>query len=269
MTGPRCRSATLIAATVAMMSSVSTLAMAQSQDAVRSIANNDSIFIDGKSFSVTPGKSKEDVAAQIKNLGAREMGPGAIVFRSGDKLYIVDVATPYEKSASYDPAIERQRPLGLRDDDYTRQQPQGLRDTDTARQQPQGLRDTDGYARQAPQGLRDDYVRQQPQGYRDLTDAEMARQKGMREAEVTRQQPQGLRDDYVRQQPQGYRDLTDAEMARQKGMREAEITRQQPQGLRDTDPAVARQRAYLMDPDYVHYLLKKNFQDVWSTGNRS
>jgi len=256
MTGPRCRSATLIAATVAMMSSVSTLAMAQSQDAVRSIANNDSIFIDGKSFSVTPGKSKEDVAAQIKNLGAREMGPGAIVFRSGDKLYIVDVATPYEKSASYDPAIERQRPLGLRDDDYTRQQPQGLRDTD-------------GYARQAPQGLRDDYVRQQPQGYRDLTDAEMARQKGMREAEVTRQQPQGLRDDYVRQQPQGYRDLTDAEMARQKGMREAEITRQQPQGLRDTDPAVARQRAYLMDPDYVHYLLKKNFQDVWSTGNRS
>ena len=230
MTGPRCRSATLIAATVAMMSSVSTLAMAQSQDAVRSIANNDSIFIDGKSFSVTPGKSKEDVAAQIKNLGAREMGPGAIVFRSGDKLYIVDVATPYEKSASYDPAIERQRPLGLRDDDYTRQQPQGLRDTETARQQPQGLRDTDGYARQAPQGLRDDYVRQQPQGYRDLTDAEMARQKGMREAEITRQQPQGLRD---------------------------------------TDPAVARQRAYLMDPDYVHYLLKKNFQDVWSTGNKS
>src|SRR5882757_5678242 len=193
MTGPRCRSATLIAATVAMMSSVSTLAMAQSQDAVRSIANNDSIFIDGKSFSVTPGKSKEDVAAQIKNLGAREMGPGAIVFRSGDKLYIVDVVTPNEKSASYDPAIERQRPLGLRDDDYTRQQPQGPRDTETARQQPQGLRDTDGYARQAPQGLRDDYVRQQPQGYRDLTDAEMARQKGMREAEVTRQQPQGLR----------------------------------------------------------------------------
>jgi hypothetical protein len=256
MTGPRCRSATLIAATVAMMSSVSTLAMAQSQDAVRSIANNDSIFIDGKSFSVTPGKSKEDVAAQIKNLGAREMGPGAIVFRSGDKLYIVDVATPYEKSASYDPAIERQRPLGLRDDDYTRQQPQGLRDTDTARQQPQGLRDTDT-ARQQPQGLRDtETARQQPQGLRD-TDG------------YARQAPQGLRDDYVRQQPQGYRDLTDAEMARQKGMREAEVTRQQPQGLRDTDPAVARQRAYLMDPDYVHYLLKKNFQDVWSTGNKS
>src|SRR5712675_2471088 len=268
MTGPRCRSATLIAATVAMMSSVSTLAMAQSQDAVRSIANNDSIFIDGKSFSVTPGKSKEDVAAQIKNLGAREMGPGAIVFRSGGKLYIVDVATPYEKSASYDPAIERQRPLGLRDDDYARQQPQGLRDPDAVRQQPQGLRDIDT-ARQQPQGLRDDYVRQQPQGYRDLTDAEMARQKGMRETENTRQQPQGLRDDYVRQQPQGYRDLTDAEMARQKGMRETENTRQQPQGLRDTDPAIARQRAYLMDPDYVHYLLKKNFQDVWSTGNRS
>src|SRR5712672_2533531 len=197
MTGPRCRSATLIAATVAMMSGVSTLAMAQSQDAVRSIANNESIFIDAKSFSVTPGKSKEDVAAQIKNLGAREMGPGAIVFRSGDRLYIVDVATPYEKSASYDPAIERQRPLGLRDDDYARQQPQGLRDPDAVRQQPQGLRDIDT-ARQQPQGLRDtDTARQQPQGLRDT--------------DTARQQPQGLRDiDTARQQPQGLRDIDTA-----------------------------------------------------------
>ena len=81
MTGPRCRSAMLFATTVAMMSSVSTLAIAQSQDAVRSIANNESIFVDAQAFTVTPGKSKDDVAAQIRNLGAREMGPGAIIFR--------------------------------------------------------------------------------------------------------------------------------------------------------------------------------------------
>lgn len=53
-----------------------------------SIADNDSIFIDGKSFTVTPGRAKGDASTQIRALGARDLGPGAIVFRSGEKLYI-------------------------------------------------------------------------------------------------------------------------------------------------------------------------------------
>ena len=53
------------------------------------IANNDSIFIDGKNFTVTPGRAKADASMQIGSLGARDLGPGAIVFRSGEKLYIV------------------------------------------------------------------------------------------------------------------------------------------------------------------------------------
>jgi len=53
------------------------------------IANNDSIYIDGKNFTVTPGRAKGDAAVQIKALGARDLGPGAIVFRSREKLYIV------------------------------------------------------------------------------------------------------------------------------------------------------------------------------------
>jgi hypothetical protein len=53
------------------------------------IANNDSIFIDGKNFTITPGRAKGNAATQIKSLGARDLGPGAIVFRSGAKLYIV------------------------------------------------------------------------------------------------------------------------------------------------------------------------------------
>src|ERR1700739_526706 len=51
------------------------------------IANNDSIFIDGKNFTVTPGRAKADASPQIRTLGARDLGPGAIVFRSGGKLY--------------------------------------------------------------------------------------------------------------------------------------------------------------------------------------
>lgn len=53
------------------------------------IANNDSIFIDGKNFTVTPGRAKGEASMQVKALGARDLGPGAIVFRSGEKLYIV------------------------------------------------------------------------------------------------------------------------------------------------------------------------------------
>jgi hypothetical protein len=62
---------------------------ARAQDALAKLSNNESIFIDGKTFEVRAGKSTGDVAAQMRALGARELGGGAIVFRSGDKLYIV------------------------------------------------------------------------------------------------------------------------------------------------------------------------------------
>jgi hypothetical protein len=66
----------------------------QSQELTSTIANNDSIFINGTTFTVTPGKAKGDVSGQIKALGARDLGPGAIIFRSGEKLYIVDAPLP-------------------------------------------------------------------------------------------------------------------------------------------------------------------------------
>jgi hypothetical protein len=62
---------------------------ARAQNPLGNLSNNDSVFIDGKTFQILGGKSKGDVAAQIKGLGARELGGGAIIFRSGDKLYIV------------------------------------------------------------------------------------------------------------------------------------------------------------------------------------
>src|SRR5262245_43693275 len=63
---------------------------AQSPAAPGTIADNDSIFIDGATFTVTPGKAKASASDLIKTLGARELGRGAIVFRSGEKLYIVN-----------------------------------------------------------------------------------------------------------------------------------------------------------------------------------
>jgi|SRR5579871_2218996 len=52
------------------------------------IVDNNGIFIDGKTFQIVPGKGNGDVANRLSTMGAREIGPGAIIFRSGDKLYI-------------------------------------------------------------------------------------------------------------------------------------------------------------------------------------
>src|SRR5262249_17615017 len=84
------KSISSIGAIVGIASMVSNLAMAQPQPFPRAVmADNDSIYIDGKTFSVTPGRVKGDSSAQIEALGARDLGPGAIIFRSGEKLYIV------------------------------------------------------------------------------------------------------------------------------------------------------------------------------------
>jgi hypothetical protein len=73
--------------------SVSTFATARAQQTVLSIPDNDSVYIDAKSFQVVPGKGKGDAGAQIKDLAARELGPGAIIIRSGNKLYIAEGQT--------------------------------------------------------------------------------------------------------------------------------------------------------------------------------
>src|SRR5262245_25841430 len=90
-------------AAVGLKSSTSSVVVAQAQDAL-SIANNDSIYIDGNTFKVSPGKAKGDPSAQIKKTGARELGPGAIVFRSADKLYIMDAATAASNALAHDPS---------------------------------------------------------------------------------------------------------------------------------------------------------------------
>ena len=47
-----------------------------------------------KDFKIAKGAAKGDPAAQIMKSGAREVSDGAIIFRSGDKLYIVDGRPP-------------------------------------------------------------------------------------------------------------------------------------------------------------------------------
>src|SRR5215813_10875565 len=115
MTGPQCKSAIIVATTIALTSSVSSLALAQAQDTTRPLAKNESIFIDGKALTVTQGTAKTDVARQVTRLGAHEVGPGAIIFRANDKLYMVDTYALNDQ--------ERQRSYGGLNDD--RQQSYG------------------------------------------------------------------------------------------------------------------------------------------------
>ena len=70
---------------VVLISAPVSLAVAQS---ALSIGDNDSVLIDGNSFTVVPGKGKGGASTLITKLGAQALGPGAVVFRSGDKLYI-------------------------------------------------------------------------------------------------------------------------------------------------------------------------------------
>jgi hypothetical protein len=84
-------------ATAGLFSGAVTFAIAQapSQDVISKLDSNQGIFVDKKSFDVVKGNAKtNDPVATLTKMGAREVSAGAIIFRSGDKLYIVDGTPP-------------------------------------------------------------------------------------------------------------------------------------------------------------------------------
>src|SRR4029077_8056536 len=95
-----------VAAVLGMVVGASTLALAQfnpwnnnnvnmrsltdnwsAPNAVGQLASNEGIYVDVKEFKINKGVAKSDPQAQIAKSGAREVSDGAIIFRSGDKLY--------------------------------------------------------------------------------------------------------------------------------------------------------------------------------------
>src|ERR1700730_17476074 len=69
-----------VAAVVLAAAGAGKFALAQQPqgDVIGELANNEVIFVDGKTFKIARGKAKGDPAAQIAKLGAKEVGPGAI-----------------------------------------------------------------------------------------------------------------------------------------------------------------------------------------------
>jgi hypothetical protein len=91
-------------AATALTAGTSKFAFAQQPtgDVIGELVNNEGIFVDGKTFKIARGKAKGDPAAQIAKLGAKEVGPGAIVFRYNDKLYLVEAPAPLPQQAMKD-----------------------------------------------------------------------------------------------------------------------------------------------------------------------
>lgn len=54
------------------------------------LGNNEAVVVDLKNFNIAKAGAKGDNAQHIDKLKAREVAEGAVIFRSGDKLYIVD-----------------------------------------------------------------------------------------------------------------------------------------------------------------------------------
>ena len=70
------------------------LAQQASPEVLGELADNQGIFVDGKTFKIVRGAAKGDPTAEIAKMGAKEIGPGAILFRHGDKLYGVEGGAP-------------------------------------------------------------------------------------------------------------------------------------------------------------------------------
>jgi hypothetical protein len=79
----------IIVAWIGLAAGLSAPPEARSQSAPVAIGDQESVFIDGKAFSVVPGLPKPDAAATIRDLGGRDLGPGAIIYRNGDRLYML------------------------------------------------------------------------------------------------------------------------------------------------------------------------------------
>jgi hypothetical protein len=84
--------AVCVAATGLFAWSQAGLAQTPATDVVGELAVSEGIFLDGKTFKIAKGKAKGDPTATMAKLGAKEIGPGVILFRHGDKLYIAEAS---------------------------------------------------------------------------------------------------------------------------------------------------------------------------------
>ena len=65
-------------------------AQAPPQGSVDELTNHEGVFLDAKSGKIAKAKAKNEDWIQIAKPKAVELGEGAIIFRWGDKLYLIE-----------------------------------------------------------------------------------------------------------------------------------------------------------------------------------
>ena len=73
-----------------LMQSMSNYWAPNNQPTLGQLANDEAIVVDLKGFNIAKAGAKGDTSSHIDKLHAREVAEGAIIFRSGNKLYMVD-----------------------------------------------------------------------------------------------------------------------------------------------------------------------------------
>jgi len=66
------------------------IAQAPPQGSVDELTNHDGVFLDAKSGKIAKAKDKNEDWIQIAKSKAVELGEGAVIFRWGDKLYLIE-----------------------------------------------------------------------------------------------------------------------------------------------------------------------------------
>jgi hypothetical protein len=70
---------------------VSGFALGSAQlEQIGSLSNNEGIVVDLKTFKIKKGSASGDPASRLIMLNAKQVAAGAVVFRTGDSLYIID-----------------------------------------------------------------------------------------------------------------------------------------------------------------------------------
>jgi Putative metallopeptidase len=93
---------TFAAATALLLLCCGNVTVSRANEVLASLGQSDAIFIDGRTFQVVPGSAKDGITDSTKSLNARYLGPAAIVFRAGDKMYIASLPLPLEHGAGGD-----------------------------------------------------------------------------------------------------------------------------------------------------------------------
>ena len=64
--------------------------MKSESQALPTLSDNEGVYVDTTTFRLRVGKAKTDPMPQITQMGGKQVANGAIIMRTGDKLYIVD-----------------------------------------------------------------------------------------------------------------------------------------------------------------------------------